>query len=460
MLVRIGALWCAIFRKPASLETPEHRGRERIRRATLAGLASLCSTVVAVAVSLITIPLTIGYLGAVRYGVWLTISSLLSWLTITDLGIGGVALVNALSEARGRDDRAYARSLVSTAFFALCGAALLMVVVFCILYSLLPWARLFNAEGAVSNDELRMAVACAFFCFVLSFPLGMGAGIYAGYQEGYVGSIWNTAANLVSLVALLVVCQKQGGLPSLVLALSGSRLVVVAANMIYLFYFRHAEVRPNIRWVSRASFRRLFGLGWRYVAQQMGSMGMFQTQPLLITQILGPHSVGVFNVTNRILSLPWMFVQWFTAPLLPAYSEARARNDWPWIWKTLKHSVTGAVLAVGFLMILLVMAAKPIIRCWAGAEMIPPLSLVLTLAAYVVVSAATTPLSVFFSGIEWVGSQAAIAFVNAVVNVGLAFWLLPALKLPGMGGAMLAGMMVNFSGQLFLIWRLGRRGRR
>ena len=46
------------------------------------------------------------YLGAERYGVWLTISSLLLWVALTDFGLAGNALVDVLSEAVGNDDRA------------------------------------------------------------------------------------------------------------------------------------------------------------------------------------------------------------------------------------------------------------------------------------------------------------------------------------------------------------------
>ena len=57
----------------------------------------------------VSVPLTVHYLGAERYGVWLTISSLLVWVALTDFGLAGNALVNVLSEAVGNDDRGVAR---------------------------------------------------------------------------------------------------------------------------------------------------------------------------------------------------------------------------------------------------------------------------------------------------------------------------------------------------------------
>jgi Na+-driven multidrug efflux pump len=72
----------------------------------------------------VSVPLTVGYLGAERYGVWLTISSLLIWVALTDFGLAGNALVNVLSEALGNDDREAARHYVASAFWALVTIAL------------------------------------------------------------------------------------------------------------------------------------------------------------------------------------------------------------------------------------------------------------------------------------------------------------------------------------------------
>jgi O-antigen/teichoic acid export membrane protein len=76
-----------------------------------------------------SVPLTVHYLGPERYGVWLTISSLLVWVALTDFGLAGNALVNVLSEAVGNDDRESARHYAASAFWALVTIALVIGVV-------------------------------------------------------------------------------------------------------------------------------------------------------------------------------------------------------------------------------------------------------------------------------------------------------------------------------------------
>src|SRR5438034_11524886 len=74
-------------------------GPERYRRAGMTASTSYIAKVLTLLMGFVSVPLTVDYLGAERYGVWLTISSLLLWVALTDFGLAGNALVNVLSEA-------------------------------------------------------------------------------------------------------------------------------------------------------------------------------------------------------------------------------------------------------------------------------------------------------------------------------------------------------------------------
>ena len=62
-------------------------GRERYRRAGLTASTSYIAKALTMLMGFVSVPLTVDYLGAERYGVWLTISSLLIWVALTDLPI-------------------------------------------------------------------------------------------------------------------------------------------------------------------------------------------------------------------------------------------------------------------------------------------------------------------------------------------------------------------------------------
>lgn len=458
-LTRLRAWLLALRPGPADHSTEAGRGRDRMRRVAWSALSSAVVTAAGLAVSLITIPLTVHYLGPERYGVWMTLSSLLSWLAISDLGFGSVALINALSEARGRGDHTATRAYVSTAFFALCGIALILGALFAVAFPLVSWPAVFNVRGLVDETELTEAVLAALACFLLMFPGNLVHAVCAGHQETYVAHAWGVAGHLASLVALVLVTRGEGSLPALVMALSGTRMAVVLLSLLYLFTLRHREAAPRWRATSRAAFARLGHLGWKYLAQNLTAMAMFQSQPILIAQFLGPAAVGIYSITYKLLTIPQMVAQFFLMPLVPAYGEARGRRDWGWMKRTLRRSVKLSVVT-GFLLTLpLMLAAGWIIRAWVGPALVPPASLVIALGLYSAISAVVSALAVYFTGLEKIGSLAVIGALNALLTLGLAFLLLPRWGLAGMGWAMLvAYAAANLGGQLILLRRTTRSG--
>ena len=422
---------------------PLPRSRDRLRRAGLTGTASLLARGTGIAVSLVTIPLVMGYLGQERYGIWVILGSLTSWLLISDLGFSGNALVNALSEATGRDDQALGQQLVATSFWCLLGIAGALAFIFTLLFPVIPWASFFNSSPDVPAWELHWAVILSLACFLLMFPLRIVGSVYSGYQEGYIGYIWAIIGSILTLFVLFGITRVPGGLLELILALSGARVIVASANAIYLFYQHRPWLFPRLRDVTKKSFRRLRSLGLKYLVSQLAGIALLHSQPIIITQLLGPGDVSIFHIAHRILTLPLMVVQMFTFPLLAAYGEAYSRRDWPWMSRTLRRSLLASLLIGICSSLLLALIARPVIEIWVGSNLVPDFTLVASLCTYVILCSAATPISVFLHGLEYVGGQAAITVTSSVLTVGLGIWLTGELGLSGMGIAMATGIAVN-----------------
>ena len=419
------------------------RGRDRLRRAGLTGTASLLARGTGIAVSLVTIPLVMGYLGQERYGIWVILGSLASWLLISDLGFSGNALVNALSEANGRDDRALGQQLVATAFWCLMAIAGVLTLLFTLLFPVIPWASFFNSSPDIPAWELHWAVILSLACFLLMFPFRIVGSVYSGYQEGYIGYIWAIIGSILTLFVLFGITRVPGGLLELVLALSGARVIVALANAVYLFYQQRPWLFPRLRNVTRKSFQRLRSLGLKYLVSQLAGIALLHSQPIIITQLLGLGEVSIFHIAHRILTLPLMVVQMFTFPLLAAYGEAYSRRDWPWMSRTLRRSLLASLLIGICSSLPLALIARPVIEIWVGSNLVPDFTLVISLCAYVVLCCAATPISVFLHGLECVGGQASITVVSSILTVGFGIGLTGEWGLTGMGIAMAVGMAVN-----------------
>src|SRR5690348_9345829 len=58
--------------------TDAGRSNERYRRAALAGIMASASRAIRLLNSIVAVPITIGYLGAERFGLWMSLSSLIA----------------------------------------------------------------------------------------------------------------------------------------------------------------------------------------------------------------------------------------------------------------------------------------------------------------------------------------------------------------------------------------------
>lgn len=365
-----------------SLFTAHHNpGRERYRRASITASASLIQKTLTIAISFISVPLTVHYLGPERYGVWLTISSLLIWLAMTDFGLAGNALVNVLSEAHGRDDRQAAQEYTSSAVWALIVIAVFLAIGTLVSFPFIPWSAVFKVT-TVPPHELAVACALTLAFFIIGIPLSIQYSIYSAYQDGFLSNAWGIAINVASLVALIIVSRFHGSLPDLVLALSGTRTFLALINVYYLFFRRYRWLRPLPTAVRWHCILRLFRVGFKYLVLQLGTLGIYQSQPMIITQILGPTPVMIFVIAQKIITLPVDMIYMLTAPLIPAFGEAKARNDWKWIRGAYRNATLASVLTGIPVTLGIALMAKSLIRVWAGPAAVPDTSLILWLSLY------------------------------------------------------------------------------
>jgi O-antigen/teichoic acid export membrane protein len=421
----------------------DDRGKERYRRAGITASSSFVAKALNILISFLSVPLTIHYLGSERYGVWLTISSLLTWMTLTDFGLSGNALVNVLAESSGRDDLKTAREYTSSAFWVLTSISVVTGLAAAISFHWISWRAVFRVSAAMPTHELNVACAMTLAIFILGFPLNLQYSIYSAYQDGYLANIWSIATNAFALLALVVVSRMHGGLPQLIFAMAGTRTLVTMANNVYLFRRYHWLVPyPSaVRWHC---IRRLFSLGGKYMVTQLAALGIYQSQPMIITQMLGPASVVIFVVSYKIITLPMDLIYMATQPFIAAFGEARARGDWAWI-RTAYLKSTWISSSVGiFMVVLMALIAKPLIRIWASPAAVPTTAFIWWLSIYVMIGIVLMGTNQLLSGVEKVTSLAVSTTLCAIGVIGGGIFLARGHGLVGLAMAMAFSKLVTF----------------
>jgi O-antigen/teichoic acid export membrane protein len=387
------------------------------------------SRAVSISASLVSVPLTVRYLGTERYGLWMTISSVIAFLSFSDLGISN-GLMNGIAKAHGRDDRLLARQYVSSALLILSAISIALGLAFTILYPSVHWASLFRVHSYQAVVETGPAVAAFSACFLLNIPASIVTRIQSGYQEGYQSNLWTSSGSVLSLLTLLIVIHYHGSLALLVLAIAGAPILTLLMNGVALLR-RRPWLFPSWRFLRWESSKDLVRIGALFFALQIAGAVGFSSDNIVLTRILGPEAVTQYAVPFRLFSVGAMVTSFLIAPLWPAYGEALERRDLSWIRNTLYRSLilVGAI-SIGLGGVLALVGAK-LIALWVGPQIHPSPLLLGSLAVWGVVSAVSSAVAMFLNGISVVRFQVILSLIGASINILISVYLTRRVGIPG-----------------------------
>jgi O-antigen/teichoic acid export membrane protein len=433
--------------------TTEGRAHERNRRVFLSAIAAVAAKGIGLLTLLITVPLTLDYLGNERYGLWTAITSLLALLSFSDLGLG-YGLLNALSRAEGLSDRVSGRRAVSSAFFMLLGVAGLLGAAVLIIWPYVSWGSILNASASTTG-EANAAVGCLMACFLVGLPLSVVTHAYAALQQAFRASIYQAIGSVISLFTILIAIKLRAGIPWLVLAASTGPILAGVIGGWTLFFRDRRDLRPSARMASRSAALQLARLGGLFFVIQVAISVAFQSDGLVLARVIGPEAVTTYSVTQKLfLQVPFI-IGYFLTPLWPAYSDAVARGDMQWVKRMLKQSIWfGFAINVPAAITLFFMAPT-VLDWWVGAAVQPPTLLLLCLMIWASLNSLNGPLGMFFNGVGALRYQAITSVLMAAFNIGLSVWFTHELGIAGVAlGSIVAQTVFVFMPALVFVPRL------
>jgi O-antigen/teichoic acid export membrane protein len=422
------------------IEEGDHPGRRR--RGIVQGFVTgLGSRGVGFLVSFLSVPLTIGYLGRERYGIWILLSSLLAWVRLTDLGISN-GLRSAIASALGSGRPDLARAHISTAFALLSTIAAVVGLITAVAWPWIDWVALFGITSEDARAEVGPAIATSFGFFLLVFPLSITSVTYEALQEGKLQNYWGMVGNIASLVALIVVTRTHGSLVRLVLAVSGTGLIVNVLSGVWLFGRYKPLFAPRPQAVQISSARRLLHAGGTFFLIQIVALTIFQTGNFIVAKFTGSASVPSYSLTYTLFSYSYLPQTILFNYLWVAYADAIARRDIGWVARTLKRNLS---FSLGFTLaavVPLIFIARPFIRFWTRDAVVPPVDLVSWMAAWSMINAFCTPIACLLAAADHMKAQLVYSAVAAAVGIVLSIMLIKSWGVTGViAGTVIAYMI-------------------
>lgn len=396
---------------------------------------------IAIVVGLVLVPMVFGYLGDVGYGIWVTISAGIAWLGVIQLGIAP-SLINQLAPLGRAGDARRRRELVSTAWALALAIGLAALAPLLFIVGVAPLEVAFNITDGRVIDDARGALSVVLVGFVASIPLALAAAVLRADQVGYVAIGWTVLGSLLTVVGVILAVSADAGLTGVAAAFTLGTLVSAVAMSIDVFVRRSPDLRPQVANVNWSLAKGLVGTGAGFSTLMIASLVIAYTDPIVITQVLGPASVPRYAIAFSLLAAFISLEMVLLDAAWPAFSESAARGDTRWLVQT--HRRITAVLVVAAIVFGVSLAAlgQQIIRAWAGEGAVPPQSLILVLAALAVVQAIQLPHGRLLTALGRVKLNAGLGLVNAGINLPLSIALASKMGITGVAIGTLVGYTV------------------
>lgn len=443
----------------SDVSAPAHAAsvsRRRYRNVAFTAIASLGSKGIQFLTTIVSVPLTLHYLGDEQFGLWMTITSAIGMLAFADLGIGN-GLLNAIAAANGNDDRRAAREAVSTGAVLLAGLATLLGLVFAAAYPFVDWGSAVNARSLAAQLSAGPAVAAVVVSFLLAMPLGIVQRVQLGYQAGFSSNLWQSLGTLLGLAGILACVHLRAGLPTLVAAFAVAPLGALAASGAYEFGRARPWLAPSVRHFSFATANRLFRSGALFFLAQTGALVLSNAPNLLIANRAGLGAVAPYNVAMRPIQMLALLTSLWAMPLWPAYGEAVARHDWRWIGRTFRRSVAagGAIAAVGGGAFFLV--HRWLLTKWVGPDSLPDRATVAACVIFLVGNSGRWTGSMLLNAMGRLRGQ--VVYQVAIAAAAIAVALMSPSPSPSAVAATFAGAELVLAACLLLEGTLALRDR-
>jgi len=340
------------------------KGHERSVRAKKNILASIVIKGLSIAISLVLVPLTINYINSSRYGIWLTLSSIVAWLSFFDIGLTQ-GLRNKFAEAKAKNDDSIAQIYVSTTY-ALLGIIFLGVwFLFLIINPFLNWSNILNVSESM-RSEVSLLTVIIFSYFCISFILRTITTVLVADQQPAKSSLIDLLGQIFSLIFILILVKTtEGSLLKLGIALCVSPLLVLIAASLFLFKGDYKKYRPLISKVEFSCAKDLFNLGLVFFVIQIAGIVQYQTANIIIARNFGTDEVTAYNIVYKYFGILNMIFSIFIVPFWSASTEAYKKNDIQWIKNGIRKYDQLNILLV-FAGLAMLIFSNTAYRLWLG----------------------------------------------------------------------------------------------
>jgi len=298
--------------------------------------ASFAIKGITIFISLILVPLTIGYVNVERNGIWLTMYQVIFWLNLFDIGLGN-GMKNKLAEAKAMGEMDSARKYISSTYAIMTVICVFVFILFCIVNPFLNWNWVFEKLNIspVYNKEVFSLIWILIASFCFTFVFNLIKSVVTADQKPAIGSFIDMLGQLLTLIGIFILSKTvKPSLASLGMITGFAPVIVLVVSNIVLFNTKYKIWRPAFKSINLKLAKSMMNLGFKFFIPGFAFLMVTQTLQILIQWKTSPVEVTNYNTAFRLFSLAINVMGIIVLPYWSSFTDAYTKKDFAWMQKS------------------------------------------------------------------------------------------------------------------------------
>jgi O-antigen/teichoic acid export membrane protein len=395
---------------------------------------------------LLIVPLVLNYLDKEEFGIWNTLSSIVTWFYFLDIGLAN-GFRNKFTNSMASKDIYNAKRYLSTTYALIIIICSLIFIGFEVINPFLNWNQILNSAN-LKADEFNILIQFVFLCFCLKMVLSILTTSLIAVHKVAASGVLELIGSLLTYTGVYLLSKlSSGSLLWAGIVFSVAPVLVLIFATIYYFKRDFAEIKPSLKLVDFSLASQLFGKGIQFFILQLATMFMFMSNNILITHLFGPLSVTPFSIVSKLFSIPTMGFTILITPFWSGFAEAYHKQDYFWIQTTIKKLVKLWLLLLVSMFVFVAIFDK-LIQIWIKTPLEYPFLLVLFNATFIIISSWSSIYAHFLNGAGLIRVQFYLSILLAIISIPMSLFLCKYLSF-GIEGIMLSNIICLIPGAFF-----------
>lgn len=372
-----------------------------------------------IVIGIIYIPILLKYLDSERYGIWLTLTSIIQWISYFDLGLGN-GLRNNLASSLAVKDYNTSKNLISTTYALLTIIFGIIIVCILLIFPLLHWNKILNTSIVPENELLLVALIAAIM-ICIQFILNIIKVVLLADQKPALSNLLDPLTQIFTL-GLVVSLFKFTNIRSLItlcIIITTSTVLVLLTATIILYSKKYKIFKPSLSNIDFKLTRNILGLGQRFFVIQISGLLLYSTSNIIIIQTCGPSDVTIYQIAYRYFTICVFVFSIVMTPFWSAVTEAYTLGDFIWL-KTILRKLKKLSWFFSFIVIIMLFLNPFVLRLWVGDTISIPWYLALTFSIYIILTLILTPFSSFINGLGRLKLSTYVTVVKSIIFIPIA----------------------------------------